>query len=319
MKMKSKLSSRIKMKIKFVILIFFLILLVPFLYHSVAEARSGCCSHHGGVCSYKCPDDINVGYFCCDGSSLSSTCAPYYSSCPRITNPKPVPKIEPVIAPKTDYTTLNNVSAEVIRIVDGDTIEVKLPDGAIEKVRFIGIDTPETVDPRKPVECFGKEASAKMEGLVEDKTVRLERKENENRGNYGRLLRYVYVDNLFVNAEMIKQGYAYAYIKYPFDSKLMEEFTQYEKEAKEKELGLWSPEACAVNATQTNTSKSKEVKYPTEQDIDYSSPNIVNSEEQTADIFPKTENGLLWLGGIGAIGMLGYVLYGISKKKIKNI
>ena len=55
---------------------------------SEVEARSGCCSWHGGVCTYKCPDGINVGYRCCDGTSLSAKCAPYYSSCPA----KPTPK-----------------------------------------------------------------------------------------------------------------------------------------------------------------------------------------------------------------------------------
>lgn len=52
------------------------------------EARSGCCSWHGGVCTYKCPDGVNIGYYCCDGTPLSAKCAPYYPSCPA----KPLPK-----------------------------------------------------------------------------------------------------------------------------------------------------------------------------------------------------------------------------------
>ena len=52
------------------------------------EARSGCCSWHGGVCTYKCPDGVNVGYMCCDGTSLSAKCAPYYPKCPPISTPK---------------------------------------------------------------------------------------------------------------------------------------------------------------------------------------------------------------------------------------
>ena len=212
------------------------------------NARQGCCSHHGGVCGCRC----------CDGTSLSAKCAPYYPSCSSNSNSDFLQKLlkkessEPTI-PKKDYTTLATTSAEVIRTVDGDTIEVKFPDGAIKKVRLIGIDTPETVDPRKPVECFGKEASAKMKELVNGKTVTLKRKLNENRDGYGRLLRYVYVGDLFVNAEMIKQGFAYAYTKYPFDAALMEEFRQYEKEARENKLGLWADGICE------NSDKQSEV------------------------------------------------------------
>ncbi|MEW6606065.1 MAG: thermonuclease family protein [bacterium] len=113
----------------------------------------------------------------------------------------------------------------------------------------MGIDTPETVDPRKPVECFGKEATQKMKELVDSKTVKLVRgKESSNRDRYSRLLRYIYlIDNTFVNAEMIKQGYAYAYTKYPFE--YMEEFKRYEREARENNRGLWAPGVCEAEQT----------------------------------------------------------------------
>ena len=81
--------------------------------------------------------------------------------------------------------------AEVLRVIDGDTIEVELG-GAEEDVRYIGIDTPESVVPGEPVECFGKEASAANERLVEGETVRLVF-DAERRDHYGRLLAYVYV------------------------------------------------------------------------------------------------------------------------------
>ncbi|MCG2809546.1 MAG: thermonuclease family protein, partial [Candidatus Portnoybacteria bacterium] len=155
---------------KSIIKIFLILIFVAsFLFVLVAdtEARQGCCSWHGGVCTYTCPDGFSVGYMCCDGTSLSATCAPYYPSCPPVSQkPKIEIKLEPKIEPKTDYTILATAFAEVIRIVDGDTIEVKFSDNTIEKARLIGIDTPETVDPRKSVECFGKEASAKMKELV---------------------------------------------------------------------------------------------------------------------------------------------------------
>lgn len=131
----------------------------------------------------------------------------------------------------------------VSRIVDGDTIEVSI-DNNLEKVRLLGIDTPETVDPRKPVECFGVEASNKMKDLVGGKNVKLVSDEtNSDRDNYGRLLRYVYLESgSFVNVEMIKQGYAYAYLDYPFIYK--NDFKSYESDAKASKFGLWDEEAC---------------------------------------------------------------------------
>jgi len=127
---------------------------------------------------------------------------------------------------------------KVTRVVDGDTIEIE----GGEKVRYIGIDTPETVDPRKPVQCFGIEASKKNKELVEGKTVRLE-KDITDRDKYSRLLRYVWVDNLFVNLELVKQGFATSYT-YPPDVKYQKEFLAAEKEAKEAERDLW--EACPI-------------------------------------------------------------------------
>src|SRR2546426_1715640 len=129
-------------------------------------------------------------------------------------------------------------SAIVIRVIDGDTIEVSVT-GGVEKVRLIGVDTPETVDPRKPVEAFGKEASEFTRKLVDGKRVVLrDELGGQDRDKYGRLLRYVYlVDGTFVNAEIIKQGFGHAYVVYPFSH--MEEFRTYERQAREKGLGLW--------------------------------------------------------------------------------
>lgn len=96
--------------------------------------------------------------------------------------------------------------AQVERVVDGDTIEVEL-DGRSEDVRYIGVDTPETVMPGTPVQCFGKEASEFNHELVEGETVRL-LFDRELRDVYDRLLAYVYVGSTFVNAELISGGYA---------------------------------------------------------------------------------------------------------------
>lgn len=119
----------------------------------------------------------------------------------------------------------NSSSLLVTRVIDGDTIE--LENG--ERVRYLGINTPESVDPRKPVECFGKEASLKNKELVLNKKVVLEKDISEI-DKYGRLLRYVYVDGIFINLELIKQGYAQVAI-YPPDVKYYDLFLEAEKEA----------------------------------------------------------------------------------------
>lgn len=121
---------------------------------------------------------------------------------------------------------------------DGDTIGVDM-NGAKEKVRFIGVDTPETHDPRKPVQCFGEVAAAFTKSLIGKNDVRLEADPlDTNRDRYGRLLRYVYLpDGRLVNGELIKQGYAFAYVGFPFSK--MEEFRSYQQHARDNNLGLW--------------------------------------------------------------------------------
>ena len=138
------------------------------------------------------------------------------------------------------------VTAYVNRVVDGDTIEVILA-GKKEKVRLIGIDAPETVDPRRPVGCYGVEASKEMTSLVANKNVTLKTdSQSSDRDKYQRLLRYVYTENGdFINAEMVQKGYAFAYKVFPFD--YLEVFSDYEKEARDSDLGLWDPNVCPYN------------------------------------------------------------------------
>lgn len=128
---------------------------------------------------------------------------------------------------------------KVTEFYDGDTISVDM-NGVSEKVRFIGVDTPETHDPRKAVQCFGKAASAFTKDLIGANRVRLELDpQNSNRDRYSRLLRYVYLpDGRLVNAEIIKQGYGFAYVIFPFSK--MEEFKTYQKEAQAAGKGLWN-------------------------------------------------------------------------------
>jgi len=121
----------------------------------------------------------------------------------------------------------------VAEVIDGDTI--RLESG--ETVRYIGVDTPETKHPQKGVECYGVEASARNKQLVEGKQVRLEHDISET-DQYGRLLRYVYVGNTFINLELVEQGYARA-ASFPPDIARQDEFSAAEQAAREAERGLW--------------------------------------------------------------------------------
>lgn len=128
---------------------------------------------------------------------------------------------------------------KVARFDDGDTIVVDM-DGTEEKVRFIGIDTPETHDPRKAVQCFGEAAATYTKQRIGDQPVRLETDPlSTNRDRYNRLLRYVYLpDGTLLNVDLIKQGYAFAYLGFPFTKQ--EEFHQLETTARESNSGLWA-------------------------------------------------------------------------------
>ena len=142
----------------------------------------------------------------------------------------------------------------VIKVVDGDTIDVSIA-GQTERIRIIGLDTPETVDPRQTVECFGLEASAKAKELLLNQQVRLEADSTQGeRGTFGRLLRYVFLaDGRNYALEMIKQGYGHEYT-YNVPHKHQQAFQQAEKEARDAERGLWAPGACADQETEDSES-----------------------------------------------------------------
>jgi len=132
----------------------------------------------------------------------------------------------------------------VIRVVDGDTIVVR-PN---EKVRLIGVDTPETVHPKKTVECFGRDAKQFTRDAVDGKTIRLVmdtvNAKRRNKDRYGRTLAYVYLpDGKMLNAELIRQGYAHAYTRVSF--RYLVEFREFERQARTQLVGLWS--SCSLN------------------------------------------------------------------------
>jgi micrococcal nuclease len=128
------------------------------------------------------------------------------------------------------------VRAQVVRVIDGDTIEVSLH-GAEEDVRYIGVDTPETVKPGAPVGCYGPQSSARNHRLVEGRTVRLVF-DRERRDVYGRLLAYVHVDGLFLNAALVRGGYART-LTIPPNTAHASELRRLEARAGRDGRGLW--------------------------------------------------------------------------------
>lgn len=158
----------------------------------------------------------------------------------------------PLASPQTQNLSNQNANSSVLaasrqsikvtRVIDGDTIEVE----GGQKIRYIGIDTPETVHPNKSLECFGIEASNKNKELVEGKEVELEKDVSET-DKYGRLLRYVYIDNIFINDFLVRQGYAHA-SSYPPDVKYQDLFKSAEQEAKDNSRGLWP--SCPAGTSQ---------------------------------------------------------------------
>lgn len=173
--------------------------------------------------------------------------------------------ITPTVQGAQDETRSDLVM--VTRVIDGDTIEIE----GRQRVRYIGIDTPETVDPRKPVQCYGREASDKNKELVAGKKVTLKKDVSET-DKFGRLLRYVYAGNIFVNDYLVQQGFAHA-VSYPPDIKYQGQFLQAEHEARENNRGLW-----AVNACSTTYAPTLKVGGPTSSNSDCTIKGNINSK-----------------------------------------
>ncbi|GEM_PF-4318837 len=132
---------------------------------------------------------------------------------------------------------------QVSRVIDGDTL--KLSDG--EVVRFIGIDAPEVVGPKEPVQCFGEEVNMKTKEMLEGKTVTLV-KDISNKDQYGRLLRYVYLEDVFVNDYLVRQGFARV-DNFPPDEKFRDQFKSAQNEAKENKRGFWADGVCEIEGS----------------------------------------------------------------------
>jgi micrococcal nuclease len=155
---------------------------------------------------------------------------------------------------KQSRESRNTISEKrvVIRVLDGDTIVVS-PN---EKVRLIGVDTPETVHPKRAVQCFGKDAKEFTRSMAESQTIRLvldkSNAARNHKDRYGRTLGYAYLeDGTMLNAELIRRGYAYAYTRFPF--RYIAEFREMERVARSQSVGLWA--SCNLNASQATGGK----------------------------------------------------------------
>lgn len=149
--------------------------------------------------------------------------------------------------------------AQVIKVIDGDTVDVRLNNQTI-RLRLIGIDTPESVDPRKPVQCFGIEASNYTKNVLLNQTVYLERDPSQGEYDiYNRLLVYIWLDNTTLfNQKIIAEGYAFEYtyrLPYRYQSQLQTA----QQTARGRKIGLWSPSTCNgdVNTGITTTAVAK--------------------------------------------------------------
>lgn len=211
-----------------------------------------------------------------------------------------IPTQQPAqIAPATEAgpSVSQNSAAEtqkeisVKRVIDGDTIE--LEDGT--RVRYIGMDTPEAGD------CFGQEAARENRKLVEGKRVRLET-DVQKLDKYSRLLAYVFVDEIFVNEELVRRGVAQV-LTYPPDVKYTEKFVAAQEEAKNKNAGLWDQTSCSGSKGDAFRS------YPPE------------SSENQAESSQSTQSGCVIKGNISSSGEKIYHIPGqryYEKTKIEE-
>ena len=154
----------------------------------------------------------------------------------------------------------------VVKVIDGDTLTIT-KDGKNLTLRLIGLDTPETVDPRKTVQCFGKEASEKAKQLLSGTSVRIETDPSQGTlDKYERTLAYVYApanskpEGILVNEYMIAEGYGHEYT-YNLPYKYQTEFKAAEQNAREQKKGLWEDDACTTSLKLRSTSAVSETQF----------------------------------------------------------
>ncbi len=157
-----------------------------------------------------------------------------------------IPPAFPTALATSDFDQKSDGLTLVTTVIDGDTFEIE----SGERVRMIGIDTPESVDPNRPIGCYGKEASQFTKSLLEGKRVRLE-KDVSDTDRYGRLLRYVWLSDTLFNEVLVKEGYANS-STHPPDVKYQKLFSEAESTARDGKAGLWG-EVCVVTSSKSIT------------------------------------------------------------------
>ena len=166
-------------------------------------------------------------------------------------SPQGTTNSNPKVSTKSTPSSSSAPTYQVVKVVDGDTLDLSI-NGKTERIRLIGINTPETVDPRKPVECFGIEASNKAKATLSGKYVSLEKDASQgDRDKYGRLLGYIFLDDgTNFNKMMIQQGYAYEYT-HGTPYRYQVEFKKAQQEAQVAKAGLWASDVCDGNLSPT--------------------------------------------------------------------
>lgn len=185
--------------------------------------------------------------------------------------------------------------AEVVRVIDGDTIEVLLPQGK-EKLRLIGVDTPETKHPKKEVEYYGVEAYEFTKKQLIGKRVQIQFEGINHRDKYGRLLGYVYIpgESVSFNETLIREGYARAYLRFPF--LYQDSFALLEKEARKEERGMWKDtEVKKLMLAETREEKREIVATSMENAPSFFTTYNFSAGSFTTPLFPGVGSGSLRL------------------------
>ncbi|MFN5058957.1 MAG: thermonuclease family protein [Chloroflexota bacterium] len=205
----------------------------------------------------------------------------------------PAPQSQPAAQAPAPSTSAANIpagsaKATVTRVVDGDTIRVNL-DGKEVTIRMIGLDTPETKDPRKPVQCYGQEASNKATQLLDGQIVYLEVDPTQGTYDaYQRLLSYVWLsDGRLFNQLMIDEGYAFEYT-YNKPYKYQAAFKNAQRTAREQQRGLWSPATC--NGVASPVASGQTGSGDTAATTDTSGANTSGGSATSAESYPCAVN-----------------------------
>lgn len=168
-----------------------------------------------------------------------------------------ITKLKPIQEESNSQANAPEILYDVKSVVDGDTFKIDY-DGKETSVRLIGVNTPETVDPRTTVECFGQEASDYLKSLLTGKKVKIEADSSQtDRDKYDRLLRYVYLDGEDVGYKVINGGYGHEYT-YDVAYAKQEEYKKAQEDADKNKRGLWADGVCSKEGSSESSSTTQE-------------------------------------------------------------